>query len=514
MPCLAVLALLSSLQVATAAVPTPTIEGPITGGIGAPFVAGTSFDLADVGYTAEEFFVSGTASAYTSAAPLGADGLWSVAPGASAAYETRILVYRPKQAAKFNGTVVVEWLNVSGGLDSAPDWISGHVQLIREGFAWVGVSAQRVGVEGGTPLLPGLPVMPLKLVDPVRYGSLVHPGDSFSYDIFSQAGQALRALPELLLGGLAPQALIAAGESQSAFRMVNYVNAVHPIAAIYDGFLVHSRGGVFGTPLSESPQPAIPAPGSARIRADIDVPVLTLQTETDMTFLGSVFARQDDTDLIRLWEVAGSAHADTYTLVAGMGDLGRDPSVADLILTNSPLGLLTCEEDINSAPFHFVLNTAFSALNRWVRWGTPPPIAPRIEITTSPLAIVRDAYGNAIGGIRMPQLDVPIASYSGGGNGGSLACLIFGTTSLLDEATLQTLYPTHGAYVSAFHQATAAAVRGGFLLRPDARLLRAWAAASDIGERRPALEPASGRPARSGTGRHGAGTSTAASLRR
>jgi hypothetical protein len=481
MPLLAVLALLSSLQVATAAVPTPTIEGPITGGLGAPFVAGTTFDLADVGYTAEEFFISGTASAYTSAASLGADGLWSVAPGESAAYETRILVYRPNKKAKFNGTVVVEWLNVSGGLDSAPDWIAGHVQLIREGFAWVGVSAQRVGVEGGTPLLPGLPVMPLKVVDPVRYGSLVHPGDSFSYDIFSQAGQALRALPELLLGGLTPQALIAAGESQSAFRMVDYVNAVHPIAAIYDGFLIHSRSGSFGAPLSESPQPVTPAPGSARIRADIDVPVLTLQTETDMTLLGSVFARQDDTDLIRLWEVAGSAHADTYTLVTGMSDLCRDPSVADVILTNSPLGLLTCQADVNSAPFHFVLNTAFSALNRWVRWGTPPPIAPRIEVTAS-LAIVRDAYGNAIGGIRMPQLDVPIASYSGGGNGGSLACLIFGTTSLFDEATLQALYPTHGAYVSAFHRATAAAVKRGFLLRSDAQLLRAWAARSDVGK--------------------------------
>jgi hypothetical protein len=477
---LAVLALLASLQVATAEVPTPTIEGPVGGGLGAPFVAGTSFDLADVGYTAEEFFVSGTASAYTNTAPLGQDGLWSVVPGESAAYKTRILVYRPKRKARFNGTVVVEWLNVSGGVDAAPDWIAGHVQLIREGFAWVGVSAQKVGIDGGPPLLPGIPMMHLKLVDPERYGSLVHPGDSFSYDIFSQAGQALRTLPELL-DCAKPRALIAAGESQSAFRMVNYVNAIHPIAPVYDGFLIHSRGA-FGTPLSESPQPAIPTPMSAHVRADIDVPVLALQTETDMIFLGSALARQDDTDLIRLWEVAGSAHADTYTLVTGMGDLGKDPAIADVILTKSPLGLFTCQADVNSSPFHFVLNTAFSALNRWVRRGTPPPIAPRIEITTTPLAIVRDAYGNAMGGIRMPQLDVPIASYSGGGNGGSLACLIFGTTSLLDEATLEALYPTHGAYVSSFQRATRAALRSGFLLRRDARLLRAWAAASDVGK--------------------------------
>jgi hypothetical protein len=477
---LAVLILLSSHHVAAAAVPTPTIEGPVSGGLGAPFVASTSFDLADVGYAAEEFFISGTASAYTNTAPLGLDGLWSVAPGASAAYKTRILVYRPLNEAKFNGTVVVEWLNVSGGLDSAPDWISGHVELIRGGFAWVGVSAQKVGVEGGTPLLPGLPTLYLKLVDPVRYGSLVHPGDSFSYDIFSQAGQALRTVPELL-HGLDVKALIAAGESQSAFRMVAYVNAVHPLAGVYDGFLIHSRGSV-GVPLSESPQPPIATPGPAHIRTDIDVPVLMLQTETDMILLGSVLARQDDTNLIRLWEVAGTAHADTYTLVTGMGDLGENRRVADVILTNSPLGLFTCAADVNSGPLHFVLHAAFSALNRWVRRGTPPTIAPRIEITTSPLAIVRDAHGNALGGIRTPQLDVPIASYSGGGNGGSLSCLIFGSTSLFDEPTLQALYPTHGAYVSRFSLATIAAERSGFLLRLDERLLKAWAATSDVGK--------------------------------
>jgi len=44
--------------------------------------------------------------------------------------------------------VIVEWLNVSGGVDAAPDWIQGHVELIRDGFAWIGVSAQFVGVEG------------------------------------------------------------------------------------------------------------------------------------------------------------------------------------------------------------------------------------------------------------------------------------------------------------------------------------------------------------------------------
>ena len=130
--------------------PSPTLEGPVTGGDGKPSIGTTTFDLAQVGYMQEEFFISGTATAYTSADPLTADGNWTVTPASTAPYKTRILVYRPMRSARFNGTVVVEWLNVSAGADVAADWINAHTELIRDGFAWVGVSAQAVGVEGGT----------------------------------------------------------------------------------------------------------------------------------------------------------------------------------------------------------------------------------------------------------------------------------------------------------------------------------------------------------------------------
>src|SRR5262249_19053444 len=155
--------------------------------------------------------------------------------GVTSAYRTRILVRRPANAAHFNGTVVVEWLNVSGGLDASPDWTYLHTFLIREGFAWVGVSAQQLGVEGGfSPL--GLDLS-LKSQNPQRYGSLMHPGDSFSYDIFSQVAAAVRGAADTTLGGLRAKRVIAAGESQSAFRMVTYINAVQPLAKAYDGFL-------------------------------------------------------------------------------------------------------------------------------------------------------------------------------------------------------------------------------------------------------------------------------------
>ncbi len=471
--------------VAAADVPSPSIEGPVSGGLGAPFVAATSFDLAQVGYEQAEYFIAGTASAFASATPLTKDGLWTASPGDTAPYKTRILVYRPILPARFNGTVFVEWLNVSGGVDAAPDWTGAHTELIREGCAWVGVSAQYVGVEGGGGLL-GVVDMGLKTVDPIRYGTLSHPGDSFSYDIFSQAGEAVRdPLGPDPLGGLHVQRVIAVGESQSAFRLTTYVDAVHPLARVYDGFLIHSRGGgsVYGAPLSESPQTAIPVPLPTFIRADLDVPVLTFETETDLTFLLFARARQADDDHFRLWEVAGTAHADTYLLVTGPTDLGRSPDAANLVVTTDPVpGLVTCDVPINSGPQHFVLDAAFAALGRWVRGGTPPPMAPRLATTGTgaTLAITRDAHGNAVGGIRTPEVDVPIATFTGV-QSGSILCALFGTTTPFDAITLATLYPTHLTYLAGFDRATTSAVRAGFVVRRDARLLRLSAARSLIG---------------------------------
>jgi len=465
----------------SAQVPSPSIEGPITNP-GTPFVAATTFDLAQVGYEEAEYFISGTARAYVNSAPLGTDGRWSVTTGETAAYKTRILVYRPTNPKKFSGTVVVEWLNVSGGVDAAPDWVQGHVELLRDGVAWVGVSAQIVGVEGG-PTLLGLMSQPLKVVNPARYGSLHHPGDSFSYDIFSQAGQAIRTPSgPNPLGTLKAKRVIAIGESQSASRMVNYVNAIHPVAHIYDGFLIHSRGS-FGAALSEAPQPAIIPPGSTAIRADVDVPVFTVETETDLTLLGYFRARQDDARHFRLWEVAGTAHYDTYGLGVGTTDVGTSPDIAAVvIMTDAAGGMIHCNTPVNSGPLHYVLNAALNKLIRWVRTGKAPKSAPRLDVSAGPpITIQRDQHGNALGGIRTPWVDVPIATFTGQQSGGSILCLIFGTTTLFDAPTLAALYPTHKAFTSAYDKALKRAVKKGWILEPDAKLIKKWAAGSNIG---------------------------------
>ena len=143
-------------------------------------------DLKAVGYAQREYAAAGTATSYRQIGARTHDGRWKFAPDATAPYRTRVLVRAPADPKAFSGTVVVEWLNVSGGVDANPDWVSLHEEIVRAGDAWVGVSAQVIGVEGGPVLVQvsGIPDADvagkgLKAIDPARYGSLVHPGDGY-----------------------------------------------------------------------------------------------------------------------------------------------------------------------------------------------------------------------------------------------------------------------------------------------------------------------------------------------
>ena len=132
-----------------------------------------------------------------------------------------------------------------------------------------------------------------------------------------------------VLGPLTAERVLAAGESQSAAFLVTDVNAVAPVAGGYDGYLIHGRPGRPATlsewEVSSSLQPGLPAlAGGVRVRTDGAAPVIILQSETDV--FGALFSlgsRQPDDGRLRIWEIAGGAHADTYTLSAAFTDSGQ-----------------------------------------------------------------------------------------------------------------------------------------------------------------------------------------------
>ena len=410
-------------------------------------------DLADYGYIQEEFFIEGTANRYTITDPLQN----ATVKDGGHPYKTRIVVRRPVSPKDFNGTVLLEWQNVTAGYDLDAHWISWK-HFMRAGYVWVGVSAQRVGVQQ--------PVTGLKDWSPVRYGTLdVTAGgtitdDSLCYDIFSQAAQAVRC-PKGIdpMAGLDAKLVLAIGASQSASRLTTYFNSIHPLQNVVDGFYL-LVGRFFGNVL----------------RTDLSTKVFQVVSEFETK--NGAYLRIPDSANRHTWEIAGAAHSgyDSY--------LYRKPIVLRDGIAPSSIAC-TVSPVFSRNPTFYALDAAYDHLVRWVTDGTPPPSAPLIQVSSVggpgvPAVIVRDSYGNALGGLRLPAFDVPIGTNNGADNGGPAFCLLYGFFTPFDEATLQSLYPTHDAYVHAFKRATYQALKAGYIVKEDAEEMIAEAIRAEI----------------------------------
>ncbi|MGH9212068.1 MAG: alpha/beta hydrolase domain-containing protein [Acidimicrobiales bacterium] len=423
------------------------VEGPIPGAPpgdpGSPVLEdtypwfATSVDLAEDDYVEEEFYVSGVADAYSATGQLLATDV---------PYRTRILVRRPAERGHFNGTVLAEWQNVTAGYDLDALW--GYRHILREGYAWVGISAQRVGVNH------------LVSWSPARYGDLDVTGggqfmaDELSYDIFAQAAAALRSsgggrptASTRPMGRLDVDTILAIGASQSAGRMTIYYNSILPqVEPVFDGY-----GFIVG---------------SAPTRIG-DEPVFQVLSETDVRSPN----RPPDTDQFRRWEVAGTAHSgwngQEYRRPLQERDLGAAPEYE-------------CEQPpFSRVPLHHVVGAALNRLVRWVERGTPPPSAPPLELNPDGTK-VRDELGLAVGGISLSQVGAPIALNTGD-NAGESFCRLFGTHVPFDDATLDQLYPSHGHYVLDVALADIRNVRAGYITPADARENLVAAIHSDVG---------------------------------
>jgi hypothetical protein len=469
------LLVLASLPPAQLFAADPSVTGPVAAKAAPgdpshdyPFFAALE-DLKARGYVEQEFFVSGTANRYETP-----DATTGKVIDGNHKYQTRLVVRRPATAARFNGTVIVEWNNVTSGHDLDIDWYQIHEHLIRSGYAWVGVTPQRVGVEA------------LKVWNRNRYGSLdVSDGDAIkndalSYDVFADVGRAARTPKGAdFLGGLKPQRVFATGHSQSSGRLATYVNSVHPLDPVFDAVILHGGGG--------------------RIRTDLKIKIWKLNSETDV-IIGQAAARQPDTDNFRTWEVAGDSHVDTQ-FIASRGKLvardgnpiassfipgqrggGSSPASAPAAAPQLAGGASPCEQPpYSDVPFYQVMAAALDHLVAWVKDGKAPPAAPPIDLSSiSPVAIARDGDGNSSGGgIRLSGVAVPIAVNTGQ-NSGPGFCRLYGSHVDFDRAKLASRYPTHAAYVNAVRAVTEKNLKAGYILKPEADATIAAAEASSI----------------------------------
>lgn len=451
--------------------PGPAVAGPIPGvspgdpSHNYPWLA-TDADLARYGYVEEEYFLCGTT-------PLGA-------------YTTRILVRRPKSAAAFNGAAVVEWLNVTLGADQDLLWFLSQEHLMREGYAYVGVSAQRGGIYGSPDDSSASPLpnpfstgtrYGMKWWSPGRYAQLEFPrGEdldaTFVFDPAAHAifGDALRVLrvggPANALGGLPVRQLIATGGSQSALALdvyYGFFESLHRLADGYLPFILSVSSGLAASGNDGQLNLGIPV-----LTEVVGKPLLLVNSESDPSFL-----RLPDSAHFRLWEVAGASH------------LGEDLSQNRRPVILRDLGIDLTENDGLCAfpprsriPFHYTINAALDHLRRWIADGVPPPHGPPFEYDPRG-NVARDEAGNVLGGIRLSQHAVPTA-VNRRENTGPGECALSGRHEPFDAATLRAMYAAHSDYVSRVIYMTEKNLRDGFVTEADARETIAAAQAAAI----------------------------------
>jgi Alpha/beta hydrolase domain len=447
-----------------AAEPTPAVQGPVTGGSHGRAFNEWPWPLKDYGYEQAEYFISGTAKAYG-------------ATGAPASYAVRIQVIRPVDPHQFSGTAIAEWSNVTAQYEIPLGWVWTHPYAMKHGDVFVLVGAQEVGVCGNkspTPTVEVCSPTSLKGWDSTRYAALHHPGDNYSFDIYSQAIQAIRHPGRVNpVAGLSIKRVIGYGQSQSAGRMDSYLcNGADAAAKVIDAAVSDADGG---TALACTPR----------------VPTIQLWSEDSAKPVGTTTTTND-----RIWMLPGSPHEDKWQADyeeawTNYNNLGQAPSIPDNASMQADAGnygregapstakSLTCLPTGDEYPRRYAVDAAVQALTDWVMGKGEAPVVPSIDFTSSaaPLSVgfARDQNLNPLGGLRSPVLDVPVATYVGA------TCGLFGESIPFTPVQLSQLYPTHQSYVSQMQTAINSQVAKGTLLPEDATDLLQRATASQIG---------------------------------
>ena len=463
------------------------------------------------GYEENEYFVSGRANLYE----YGATGVRVIAPcPASAAplgcrnlrYTTRMLVKRPIDSARFSGTVIIEPFNPSSGYDIANVWDRSWPYFVRQGDVFVGWTSRYESI------------LALKQFEPRRYARLTWGensavDDGITFDIAAQVGALFKLNgPRSPLHGLTVRHVFEAGFSQDgafAFTQADVFNAIDRLpdgGPVYDGYVPGGTVGPSDINFGLTATGALP-PGDPRTRMQPrDSPVIQINTETEEALLGDptalAYRRPDSNarnDRYRLWEVPGASHISN--------DLGSLPITEERDLAEIeriPLSALPptgCAHqqyqpapwvgvdgviDPNPYPFGYVADAAFADLTKWLDDGTPPPRAARIQVTdTRAGTITRDRFGNALGGLRTPFVDVPTATYSPTDASErdtelSGLCPLIGFGTSFSYAMLHALYPSHADYLARVTSEANELVHKGFWVASDAATVVRQAAASRV----------------------------------
>lgn len=434
------------------------LTGPVTGGMKGWIYRAPVLDLERVGYVLEEYFVSGSANSYriVDGKAAGPNDMQHTEVGDTQPFTTRIFILRPADPERYNGVLMVNWQNVSAGYENG--W---PPEEIYNGYAWMAVSAQAMGVNG----TPENDEYSLKRWDPVRYGTLNHPGDPYSYDIFAKSVAAV--LGDLSdggpMGGLNTRTVIATGGSQSAMRLATYINAVQQHEHVFDGFLLLSHFGI-AAPLNDlgldqmfDPKNGGPLPHLSRINDHGDVKILVINSQAEA--LVQFAMRQPDSDSFRCWEIAGAPHAPPSAVAHKNAANKRDGLPED-----------GAEPGRNVVEWGYVADAGIRDLAGWIAFDAMPPrFEPlAIEMTAKGPAFETDQSGNVLGGIRPPEIAAAIGTHSAGLPKKNL----LGWTELFDRDRMIKIHLTREDFLKSWNDVVDRLLAEGLVLSAQAVALR------------------------------------------
>lgn len=433
---------------------------------------GTEFiDLAAAGYVEEEFYLSGVAPAITAA---GETLL-------QAPYVTRILVRRPKDAARFNGTVVIEPFSWFG--ERAAGWILTRRYLLREGYAYIGYTLSINRPAQDPKFTPDYDAASI-----ARYGSIVNFEFMRRYDYaryaplgfyydparfkrgdlpdpFVPQSEGVGAQLALLLKSNAPQGPLAGLEVDRV-----YVNSWAVTAQVWMDYLDHGRHQQWrmpdGRPLIDAYMTGKMAYGE--VGGDVirvprkmpdDAPFVTVYSESETMYdarEGNALPPDTDQPRLRYYEVMGVSHL----RLADHGTEHTELVAADVGKADDPRCQVLYDE-----PAEVVMSALLDGMDAWVRDGKAMPKAARVVRKGE--GVARDAVtNNMVGGVRPPWIKVPSAAYLTDFETG--CGLIYDTKVPYTTRQLRKRYGDYKNYQRKFEAAKTAAIREGYLLPEDA----------------------------------------------
>jgi hypothetical protein len=199
--------------------------------------------------------------------------------------------------------------------------------------------------------------------------------------------------------------------------------------------------------------------------------VLAFNTETDVLLFGAAYARQDAPN-VRTYEIAGS-HIPVHDFAAAMGVDPAALAAASLLDAGGPPSPLR---------WWWAIRALFCALDRWATEGAEPPPSAWFGAPGDPM-IARDLAGNALGGIRPPELAAGLGTY------GAVAPSPEAPYPDMFRAIAGTwvdrsrTFSNHGKYVRRVSEQAAELVGAGYLLEEDADAIVDAAARSQVGKK-------------------------------